>query len=99
MAAWEEAYGVIADVFITVEKEMYAEAENREGGWRGYRPFVVNQKVNESDVITSFYFRPKVDQPIAYFKHGQFIIINAHFEGEEVTTIRQYSLADATGKD
>src|SRR5699024_9553567 len=99
MAAWEEAYGVIADVFITVEKEMYAEAENREGGWRGYRPFVVNQKVKESDVITSFYLRPKDDQPIASFKPGQFISIKAHIEGEEYTHIRQYSLSDAPGKD
>ena len=35
--AWAEAYGVIADAFISVEAEMYDEAANQQGGWDGFR--------------------------------------------------------------
>src|SRR5699024_5344000 len=58
MNAWEEAYGVIAQVFIDIEKEMYEEAAEQPGGWDGFKDFVVVDKVKESDVITSFYLKP-----------------------------------------
>src|SRR5699024_9577910 len=53
--AWEEAYGVVAQVFIDIETQMYEEALMQEGGWDGFKDFVVTDKVKESDVITSFY--------------------------------------------
>src|SRR5699024_2717113 len=59
MQAWEEAYGVIAQVFIDIEAEMYKEAKEQEGGWDGFKDFVVADKVKESDVITSFYLEAK----------------------------------------
>src|SRR5699024_4579810 len=58
MNAWEEFYGVIAQVFIDIEKEMYEEAAEQPGGWDGFKDFVVVDKVKESDVITSFYLKP-----------------------------------------
>ncbi|MEK1833223.1 globin domain-containing protein [Priestia megaterium] len=33
--AWKEAYGAIADVFISVEQELYEEAEEK--GWKDYK--------------------------------------------------------------
>src|SRR4051794_40214843 len=56
--AWGEAYGVIADAFIGIEKEMYDAAEDAEGGWRTFKDFTIVDKVPESDVITSFYLKP-----------------------------------------
>ena len=97
--AWEEAYEVIADVFIKVEQGMYEEAEKQPGGWRGFRNFVVTRKVKESDVITSFYLQPEDGQPIASFKPGQYITVKMDIEGEKYTHLRQYSLSDAPGKD
>ncbi|OIJ21679.1 nitric oxide dioxygenase [Anaerobacillus alkalidiazotrophicus] len=97
--AWGEAYGVIADVFITVEKEMYDEAEEKQGGWREYRKFVVTNKIKESDVITSFYLKPKDGGEISEFEPGQYISIKAVIDGEEYTHIRQYSLSDSPFKD
>ncbi|WP_045515634.1 NO-inducible flavohemoprotein [Neobacillus niacini] len=97
--AWGEAYGVIADAFISVEAEMYVEAEKQQGGWDGFRSFVVDRKVKESDVITSFYLKPTDHKEIAHFLPGQYISIKLEIDGEEFTHIRQYSLSDAPGKD
>lgn len=97
--AWGEAYGVIADAFISVEAEMYEEAEKQQGGWDGFRSFVVDRKVKESDVITSFYLKPVDNKKIAQFLPGQYISIKLEIDGEEFTHIRQYSLSDAPGKD
>lgn len=97
--AWAQAYDVIANAFISVEAEMYHEAEIQEGGWDGFRAFIVDRKVKESDVITSFYLKPTDGSKIASFKPGQYISIKLEIEGENYTHIRQYSLSDAPGKD
>ncbi|MFE8701632.1 NO-inducible flavohemoprotein [Cytobacillus sp. FJAT-54145] len=97
--AWGKAYGVIADVFIQVEKEMYEEAAAKKGGWDGFRKFSVDRKVKESDVITSFYLVPVDGEEISNFLPGQYISVRINMEGEEYTHIRQYSLSDQPGKD
>ncbi|MEH6994257.1 NO-inducible flavohemoprotein [Neobacillus drentensis] len=97
--AWGNAYNVIADAFISVEAEMYNEAASQKGGWDGFRNFIVDRKVIESDVITSFYLKPVDNMEIADFLPGQYISIKLEIDGEEFTHIRQYSLSDAPGKD
>ncbi|WNF38979.1 NO-inducible flavohemoprotein [Bacillaceae bacterium IKA-2] len=99
MNAWAEAYGIIADVFISVEKEMYAEAASVDGGWKEFRKFVVSKKVKESDVITSFYFKPEDGGKITSFQPGQYISIKVVIDGEQYTHIRQYSLSDSSGNE
>lgn len=96
--AWAEAYNVIADAFISIEAEMYDEVKNQKGGWDGFRGFTVEQKVKESDVITSFYLVAEDGKDIADFTPGQYISIKMNIEGEKNTHIRQYSLSDAPGK-
>ncbi|MBT2727921.1 NO-inducible flavohemoprotein [Bacillus sp. ISL-75] len=97
--AWAQAYNVIADVFISVEAELYDETENQHGGWKGFRNFIVDRKVVESEVITSFYLKPEDNKGIADFTPGQYISIKLEIAGEKFTHIRQYSLSDAPGKD
>jgi nitric oxide dioxygenase len=97
--AWAQAYNVIADVFISVEAELYDETENKHGGWKGFRNFIVDRKVVESEVITSFYLKPEDNKGIADFTPGQYISIKLEIAGEKFTHIRQYSLSDAPGKD
>ena len=99
MNAWEKAYGVIADVFISVEREMYQEVANKPGGWVGYRDFEVVKKVKESDVITSFYLKPVDGGNIPTYQPGQYITIKAEIESERYNHLRQYSLSHAPGKD
>lgn len=97
--AWGKAYGVIADVFIQVEKEMYEETVSQSGGWNDFRDFTVAKKVIESEVITSFYLQPKDGKGIPTFTPGQYISIRVKIAGEEYTHIRQYSLSDSPEKE
>lgn len=93
--AWAEAYGVIADAFIGVEQSMYQEAASQPGGWAGFREFVVTEKVQESDVITSFFLKPADDKPLASFLPGQYVTVKVEIPGQPYTQIRHYSLSDA----
>lgn len=95
--AWADAYGVIAQVFIDIEAEMYEAAEKVAGGWRGFRPFIVDRKVKESDVITSFYLIPQDGAAISSFLPGQYITVKLNIPGEEYIHLRQYSLSDKPG--
>nr|WP_026694887.1 NO-inducible flavohemoprotein [Peribacillus kribbensis] len=97
--AWGEAYGIIADVFISVEKDLYKSAAEKDGGWDGFKNFTVADKVKESDVITSFYLKPTDRQPLPDFKPGQYVTVRLQIEGEEYLFNRQYSLSDAPGRD
>lgn len=94
--AWEKAYNEIANVFISVEANMYQEIENTVGGWVDYRDFKVIRKIKESEVITSFYLEPADGNPFPAFKPGQYITIKAeNIPGETYTHLRQYSLSCA----
>src|SRR5690606_12413145 len=97
--AWEKAYGIIADVFIEVEREMYNELEVTPGGWIDYRDFKVVKKVQESDVITSFYLDAADGKPFPPHQPGQYITVKAEIEGEPYTHLRQYTLSCAPGEE
>ncbi|WAH38159.1 NO-inducible flavohemoprotein [Alicyclobacillus dauci] len=96
--AWAQAYGVISDAFISVEHEMYEHATQQPGGWSGFRPFVVSKKVQESEVITSFYLTPQDGGDIATYEPGQYLTLVVDIPGQSYTHRRQYSLSDAPGK-
>ena len=97
--AWGEAYGVIADAFIGVEKTMYEDAANAENGWDGFKDFVVAKKVEESDVITSFYLKPADGKGVPTYKPGQYLTVRVTIPGEKYLMIRQYSLSRASQED
>ena len=42
--AWAAAYGQLADILIGVEGGIYKEQTLADGGWSGWRPFVVERK-------------------------------------------------------
>ncbi len=97
--AWAEAYGVIADAFIGIEAEMYKEAKEQPGGWDGFRNFIIERKVKESDVITSFYLKPEDGLDIASYQAGQYLTVRVQPDGDTYTHIRHYSLSAAPEKD
>ncbi|MGB2130423.1 MAG: NO-inducible flavohemoprotein [Marinobacterium sp.] len=97
--AWAEAYGVLAGVFIDRESAIYAQNETAAGGWKGTRTFELVEKTTESDVITSFLFRPLDQAPVMAFKPGQYIGLQVQPEGFEHQEIRQYSLSSAPQPD
>lgn len=99
IAAWGEAYGVIADAFIGIEKDMYDTVEEETDGWRTFKDFTIVDKVQESDVITSFYFKPVDGKKLPSYKPGQYITIRFQIPGDEYMINRQYSLSQAPGND
>jgi len=96
--AWGEAYGVIADIFIRMENDMYISTESAPGGWRGWREFIVDRKEKESEIITSFYLKPKDQKLIADYLAGQYLTFKFDIPGAEYTYMRHYSISDCAGK-
>ena len=99
MNAWEEAYGLIAQVFIDIEIDMYKEAEEQIGGWDGFKDFIVVDKVEESDIITSFYLKAKDGKVLADYATGQYLTVRATIPNEEYMQIRHYTISAAPGTD
>jgi len=95
IAAWAEAYGELADIFIQAEAGLTAGAAAQPGGWSGWRNFVVRQKRQDSEVITTFFLFPEDGGPVADFKPGQYISIVVDVPGLGLQQVRQYSLSDA----
>lgn len=92
--AWRDAYGVIADVFIQVEEELYKEAEAN-GGWRFFKPFKVVKKEQENELITHFYLQPEDGSDLPAYKPGQYITVKVKVPGEEYTALRHYTVSQA----
>ncbi|ARF17205.1 NO-inducible flavohemoprotein [Sporosarcina ureae] len=99
MDAWEAAYGVIAGAFIGVEKDMYENTEQADGGWRLFKDFEIVDKVDESDVITSFYLKPVDGKKLPYYLPGQYITIRLEIPGAKNIVNRQYSLSQKSNDE
>ncbi len=97
-AAVGEAYQFLADICIQREKEIYASQIAAEGGWNGYRKFVVDRKVPESDIVTSLYLRPQDGGQLPKFQPGQYITLRVDNPATP-TTPRNYSLSHRPGLD
>jgi nitric oxide dioxygenase len=95
-AAWAEAYGFLAEIFIAREAEIYREQEAADGGWNGYRRFVIDRVVPESKIITSFYLKPADGGALPPFKPGQYITVKVDHPVTP-TSPRNYSLSDRPG--
>jgi uncharacterized protein len=68
-------------------------------GWSGWRKFVLQKRVTESETITSFYLRPDDGKPLPPFRPGQFLTIQVEIPGQERPVIRTYTLSDAPNRD
>ena len=90
--AWGKAYGVLANVFINREAQIYSENASKNGGWEGTRAFRIVEKTPRSALITSFEFEPVDGQPVADYQPGQYLGVWLKPEGFPHQEIRQYSL-------
>ncbi|EFA85250.1 flavohemoglobin [Heterostelium album PN500] len=90
--AWAAAYGVLADIFIQREKEIYDQSASVEGGWRGLREFKITEIVPQSNVISSFKLEPVDAKPVAKYEPGQYLSIHIEHPSLKNQCIRQYSL-------
>ncbi len=99
ISAWAAAYTELADLFINLESDLYQQATQQEGGWTGWRPFSIGQKVQESEEITSFYLYPIDGGKVPTYKPGQYISVKLFVAEWNLFQPRQYSLSDAPGND
>ena len=91
--AWGEAYNEIANVFITVEKEMYKEA-----AWEAWKPFTVTSKELVASDIYEFTVAAEAGSGVDLTKlpivAGQYITVNIHptIQDNKYDALRHYSL-------
>ena len=95
LEAWTVAYYQLADIMITIEKEMYAENAAKPGSWNGWRKFVIKKIVSESDEIKSFYLYPEDGGAITTFLAGQYVSVQVFVPELQLLQPRQYSLSSA----
>jgi nitric oxide dioxygenase len=95
LEAWTVAYGQLAAIMSGLESGLYQKAVSQEGGWTGWRPFTVKQKVAESAEITSFYLYPADGGKVADFLPGQYVSVRLFLPELNLFQPRQYSLSSA----
>ena len=99
LEAWAEAYGQLAQLFIRTEADIFDANADKPGGWRGFRPFVVSETVEEAQGIRSLYLKPEDGGALAAFEPGQYVGVKVNVPGHAYDEIRQYSLSSAPGQD
>ena len=65
-----------------------------EMAWKGFRDFIVDKKVPESETITSFYLVPEDGEPLPVYMPGQFLTFRLSIPGHSKPVIRNYSLSE-----
>lgn len=94
IAAWGEAYGELAAIFIQRERTLADTAKRQPGGWTGWRPFRVDRIVAESCNVKSFYLVPSDGGRLSEFLPGQYLTMT--FDGSDnAAPVRSYSLSNA----
>ena len=94
LGAWGEAYGMIADIFISVEEDLY-KATEAAGGWRMFKEFKIVRKEIESDLITSIYLAPVDGSKLPAAVAGQYVSVRTAVPGEEYLMNRQYTITES----
>ncbi|WP_316822023.1 NO-inducible flavohemoprotein [Pedobacter gandavensis] len=95
IAAWAKAYGQLADLMINLEKSIYLEKASVPGAWTGWRKFIIDKKVPESEEITSFYLRPEDGLEVVQHQPGQYLSIKVFVPAVGIYQPRQYSISSA----
>jgi MOSC domain-containing protein YiiM/ferredoxin-NADP reductase len=67
--------------------------------WTGFRPFILKEKVRESEDVSSFHLVPEDKRPLPPYLPGQFLTIRLALPGIARPVVRSYSLSDAARPD
>ena len=93
--AWTVAYALLTEIIVDLERNIYN--DQQEKSWSGFKPLKVTRKVQESDVITSFYLQNE-NGSLPRFKPGQYITVRVPGT-EKYSQMRNYSLSSEAGED
>jgi nitric oxide dioxygenase len=97
LIAWKEAYEALAQIFIDAEANLYKTSEESDGGWQGYRPFIITDIRQETPDVKTLILQPKDNKKVKGFLAGQYVSIKLPASDGQHDAIRQYSLSDWGG--
>ena len=92
-AAWSEVLMHLAGALIQMESGIYDAAEQRAGGWRGRKSFVVTRIVQEAEGFHSLYFTTADGSPNPVWTPGQYLTLCENPSGEEYFAPRHYTIS------
>ncbi|MCB5364204.1 NO-inducible flavohemoprotein [Pusillimonas sp. CC-YST705] len=95
--AWAAAYGQLADLLIAEEARLYSKVSSQPGGWSGWRAFRIDEKVQESAEITSFYLAPCDGGEVPAYQPGQYVSVRIYVPQLDLMQPRQYTASDRPG--
>ena len=80
----------LGDAWRVYLEKMLKKAEpiTTPAGWEGFRSFVVDRKVSESETITSFYLKPQDGEPLPTFLPGQYLTFRLRIPGHPRPVMR-----------
>lgn len=96
-SAWEAAYNQLAQILIEAEQKIYDEQTHSDGGWSGWRPMRVANRVQECRDVVSFYLEPTDGGPLPLYEPGQFISVRTFIKSAGLMQPRQYTLSQISG--
>ena len=76
-------------------KNQSALKDSRPAPWQGQRVFVVDKKVAENGIISSFYLKPEDGGALPRFLPGQFLPVELDIPGEKKPVNMTYTLSDS----
>jgi nitric oxide dioxygenase len=100
-AGWSEAVNALAGILISAEKDLYAAAAAREGGWMGWRDFQLASKEDHGHGVATFRFAAADGYAGGFgFTPGQYLTLDMGLKDEEgdVVAPRHYTITSAPGE-
>jgi nitric oxide dioxygenase len=98
LTAWGDAYWFLADILKGREAQIRNDLLAQEGGWTGWRSFVVAERQTESELITSFILRPEDGTAVLRHKPGQYLTFRFDAAGR-LGLKRNYSISCGPNND
>ena len=93
IAAWKEAYFQLADILIGVEKQKYAHLAAQNGGWAGWRSFVISA-IEDTEQGKRFTLKAQDGQDVATAEAGSFISVKVEVPNQSLQQPQQFSFTD-----
>lgn len=95
LAAWDEAYWLLAGELIAAEARLYERAQAAAGALQSC---VVTRVQEQSPGVMSYYLERLEGGSPGPFEPGQFVSVAVELGGGELRQLRQYSLSDAPSR-
>lgn len=94
IAAWKEAYTQLAQLMISVEKQKYENLAQAEGGWAGWRSFIINS-IEEIENGKRFTIVAQDQNKVIAANNG-YISVLVHIPELELQQPQQFNVLEST---